>query len=205
MDICHLMQDQALLRPLRRASRRGCVPFGMAVLGFYFLFSPAIGFSAAPPAPPKFEAGMSKKGRYAKEGYFVGGQKNISSARLFDIRRGPQPQGVERVVFDLDVAGTAEKKGKAPFFQVNLEGKQKRVVVSIWADVTYDLSMDRVKKAFAKSRFIDQVQVIPRVEDGLAMVELVLKPSKKSPQVEAFHLMHPARIILDFTANGEEM
>src|SRR5438045_3790739 len=41
-------------------------------------------------------AGMQKTGHYIVNGFFNGGSKEITSARLKDVRRGPQGSGVER-------------------------------------------------------------------------------------------------------------
>ena len=142
-------------------------------------------------AGEKHEAGMSKISQYATTGYFIGGDRSVKSAKLKDIRRGPQKGGVERIVFDLQSAD----QDKAPYFQVNISPNENRLLLSIWADVTYEFDADKIKKAFTKSGKVKFVNVIPRVEDGIATIELTLKSS--SVKVEAFHLAHPARIILD--------
>lgn len=144
----------------------------------------------------RHEAGTRKAGRYAGSGFFSGGDKTVSSARLKDIRRGPQGSGAERIVFDLDPL--PGNKDAVPFFQVNINPEENRVLVSVWADVTYDIDRERIARAFAKSSRVKAVNVLPRVEAGLATVELVLASRlKNNIRVEAFYLTHPSRIILD--------
>ena len=144
----------------------------------------------------RHEAGTHKVGRYAGSGFFSGGDKAVSAARLKDIRRGPQGAGVERVVFDIDAL--PGNKDAVPFFQVNINSEENRVLVSFWADVTYDIDRGRIARAFSKSSRVKSVNVIPRVEAGLTTVELVLASRlKNNVKVEAFYLSQPSRIILD--------
>ena len=138
------------------------------------------------------DVGLKKTGRYIVNGYFSGGSKEVTSARLKDVRRGPQSAGAERVVFDL------ESTGGVPHFQVNVNPEEGRVLVSIWADVAYEHDEDRIRRSFSHSSKIKAVNIMPRVEDGLATVELLLNSrSKAGTKVEAFALTHPSRIILD--------
>jgi hypothetical protein len=138
------------------------------------------------------EAGLKKTGHYIVNGYFNGGSKEVTSARLKDVRRGPQGAGVERVVFDLESAGAV------PHFQVNVNPDEGRILISIWADVAYEHDEETIRRAFGRSAHVKSVNILPRVEDGVATVELVLNShSKRVTKVEAFALTHPSRIILD--------
>ncbi len=71
-------------------------------------------------------------------------------------------------------------------------------MISLWADVNYDIDAEKLANAFKRSAHVRKVNVIPRVEDGLATIEVVLDNAvKKQTKVEAFYLTHPGRIILD--------
>ena len=164
---------------------------------FSLLFFVALALCTAKPsgaAIPHFEAGMSKVEHYVSSGYFVGGNRSVTLTHLKGVRRGPQSGGLERIVLDLQ--GVGEERDKAPYFQVNVSAEESRILVSIWADVAYDFDSEKLKQAFSKSSHVKSVNVIPRVEDGVATVEFVLKGGKKA-KVEAFHLSNPARIIMD--------
>lgn len=162
--------------------------------GIFFLVS-SVSFAGVPPAAKsKHEAGTSKTGEYVNSGFFIGGSKTVTAAHLKDIRRGPQTGGVERLVFDLESSG--EGKEQVPFFQLNVNPDEGRLILSIWADVTYDFDVDKIGKVFSKSGHIKKVGIMPRVEEGVATIELTLK-KPDSIKVEAFHLAHPSRIILD--------
>lgn len=72
-------------------------------------------------------------------------------------------------------------------------------MLSLWGDIAYDFDGARIRKAFAKSSNVKRLNILPRVEDDLAVIELVLAPRKggKKPRIEAFRLAQPARIIVD--------
>lgn len=125
------------------------------------------------------------------EGAFVGGETSVTSAKLKNIRRARTKNG-ERIVFDLEPQ--SDGKAVVPYFRVEASPKENRLVLSIWADVLYDFNANQVQKAFAKSRYVRRLNVVPRVEDGIAIVELAYAPKKK---VKAFPLSNPARIVVD--------
>ena len=149
--------------------------------------------SFAAPMPARYDATTKKAGRYIDSGFFAGGSKLVTSTVLKDVRRGPQEKG-ERIVFDFE--GMGSKSNEVPYFQVHVNPESGRVVVSVWSDVSYDYDNSRIQSAFRKSGWFKGVNFMPRVEDGLATIELELKTNKK-PRIEAFYLSHPARIILD--------
>jgi hypothetical protein len=143
-----------------------------------------------------FVADQTKKGNYVADGIFSGGDRSVTAARLKDIRRASSPEGFERVVLDLE---TDEQGGGLPYFQVQLAESERRYVLSIWGDVGYDFDANRIRKAFAKSAHIKKINVVPRLEDGLSIIEFVLNPQRpgKKEKVEVFRLSKPGRIIMD--------
>jgi hypothetical protein len=170
---------------IQRSFVKHCQP--LCLIAVAFVFTGAVSFE-------RHVASMKKTGTYATSGYFSGGKKSITAARLKDIRRGPQKGGGERIVFDLEsLGGSADE---VPFFQVNINPEEGRLIVSLWADVTYEHDPARVDSAFRASPRVKSISVLPRIEDGMATIELPLK-STKAVKVEAFYLTHPARIILD--------
>ncbi len=145
----------------------------------------------------RHEAGGNKTGRYISEGFFAGGEHTVTSAKLKDIRRAKSNEGFERIVFDLEAQ--ADDKDAVPYFQVQAAPEEGRYVMSIWANVQYDFDSARVSKAFAKSAHFKRLNMIPRLEEGLTIIEFTLLPEtgKKTPKFEVFRLAHPARIIMD--------
>jgi hypothetical protein len=139
---------------------------------------------------PRIEVLEKKTGHYRSDGFFVGGKKEVTTAQLTDIRRANN-NDFERVVFDLDL----EEKD-FPFFQIqNAEG-ESRIIVSFWANVQYAFNSEKIKKNFEKSKNIKKVNIIPRLEDGLTIIELQLK-NKISPKLDVFVLKNPNRLIID--------
>lgn len=161
----------------------------------------AIAASAAVLRPSlRHDAGGAKTGKYVTEGFFAGGERVITAARLKDIRRAKSGQGFERIVFDLVPQG-GEGDGTLPYFQVQAAPEEGRFVVSIWANIAYDFDLNRINKAFGKSANFKRVNIMPRLEEGLAIFELTLNPkltaANKKVKFEVFHLTHPGRIIMD--------
>ncbi|MBI3544325.1 MAG: hypothetical protein HY075_13725 [Deltaproteobacteria bacterium] len=145
----------------------------------------------------RHEAGGQQTRRYVTEGFFVGGERTVTAAKLTDIRRAKSGDGSERVVFDL--SSIADDKEAMPYFQVQAAPEEGRFIVSIWANVAYDFEPARVSKMFAKSGHFKRLNVLPRVEEGLTIIELTLadSASKKKPKFEVFRLSGPSRIIMD--------
>lgn len=145
----------------------------------------------------RHDAGGAKTGRYISEGFFAGGERAVTSAVLKDIRRAKSGEGFERIVLDLE--SHSENKDSVPYFQVQAAPEEGRFILSIWANVAYDFNAPRVWKMFGKSAHFKRLNVIPRLEEGLTIVEFTLSPAvaKKKPKFEVFRLARPARIIMD--------
>ncbi|MGE4231893.1 MAG: hypothetical protein AB7F43_01060 [Bacteriovoracia bacterium] len=137
-------------------------------------------------------ATKAKTGKYISEGVITGGAKELRSVVLKDIRRAQSKDGFERVVFDL--GSEQGQTNSLPYYQVQMSAKQNKVVLSFWADVSYRYSAEKVKSTFKKSKHVKVLNVVPRVEDGLSIIELFLVGTSK---VEAFELSNPSRVILD--------
>ncbi|MBI3555534.1 MAG: hypothetical protein HY074_04650 [Deltaproteobacteria bacterium] len=169
-------------------------PAALLIVG---LLSVTTAASAVIRPSQRHEAGGNKTGRYISEGFFAGGEHTVTTAKLKDIRRAKSNEGFERIVFDLDPQ--VDDKESVPYFQVQAAPEEGRFVMSIWANVQYDFDSAHVSKNFAKSAHFKRLNVIPRLEEGLTIIEFTLAPEagKKTPKFEVFRLAHPARIIMD--------
>ena len=140
----------------------------------------------------RHEAMAKKVGKYESEGFFVGGTKESTVVKLKDIRRAKSNEGFERVVLDLE---PLNGNSAIPYFYVQNAQSESRIVLSIWADVQYDFDVDKIQKAFARSAVIKKLNIVPRVENGLMILEFNMNSEKA--KIEAFILSNPNRIILD--------
>ena len=145
----------------------------------------------------RHQAGEAKTGQYSSEGFFAGGENIFTAARLTDIRRAKSSEGYERIVFEL--VSSSEDPNGVPYFHVQPVPDEGRLVVSIWGDIDYDFDGAKIGKDFAKSELIKRLNVVPRVEDGVAIIEITMAPSKtsKKPRFEVFRLANKARIVVD--------
>ncbi len=140
----------------------------------------------------RHEATSKKNGKYESEGFFAGGSKESTVVKLKDIRRAKSNEGYERVVLDLESINGSKA---IPYFQIQNAQSESRIVLSIWADVQYDFDVDKIQSAFSKSLAIKKINVVPRVEDGLMILEFNMNSEKA--KIEAFTLSNPNRIIVD--------
>lgn len=140
----------------------------------------------------RHEATAKKVGKYESEGFFVGGTKESTAVKLKDIRRAKSNEGFERVVLDLE---PLNGNSAIPYFYVQNAQSESRIVLSIWADVQFDFDADKIQKAFARSAVIKKLNIVPRVENGLMILEFNMNSEKA--KIEAFMLSNPNRIILD--------
>lgn len=173
------------------------------ISGLVLLFT-AVSAQAARHAPAKgarHEATGQKAGQYIADGFYAGGDSSITSVKLMNIRRAAAPGGYERIVLDLKpLDGMSAESGhpSIPHFQVTASSAEGRIIVSIWSDVSYDFDLAKIKKAFKKSAHVRKVNVVPRVEDGLSIIEFsVAGKAGKAAEMESFFLTSPSRIIID--------
>lgn len=150
----------------------------------------------------RHESSPNQTEQYITDGYFVGGTREVTTAKLKDIRQSNPKNNskYERVVFDLETQpDSPNAKDQLPYFQLLSSPNEGRFVLSIWADVQYDFDAQKIKKAFEKSLHVKKVNVVPRVEEGLAIIELFTTPAAQGKKVrfEVFNLKRPNRIILD--------
>ncbi len=161
---------------------------------FLFCFFTAQGNQIGRPGP-RYEVKEQKTNAYISSGFFAGGDKSTTIVKLKDIRCGKPTKEYERIVLDLE---SQTEKQAMPYFQVQVAPEEGRMVLSVWADVQYDFDIQKTQKTFLKSKKIKKLNVVPRLEDGLAIVEFTLHPDKaKNIKFEVFQLYKPNRIIVD--------
>lgn len=130
---------------------------------------------------------QKKTESYIKEGLITGGERDIRAGFIKNIRRA-ENAGFERVVIDIDAE-------KAPYYQVAVEGSERRVLVTLFGGPRLGLNAKKVVAEFKKSSLIRSVEFFPKVEDDAWTFTLNLKSGF---QVEVFELSAPTRIIFDF-------
>ncbi|MCM0604943.1 MAG: hypothetical protein KA715_02530 [Xanthomonadaceae bacterium] len=141
--------------------------------------------------PDKIHAVDLKKSQsYIRDGLFVGGDAQTTDVNLKDIRFAKNKE-YERLV--MDFTGSA---GRSPYFQVDVSPEMSRLVVTVYGKVKLGFEPKLVAKAFAKSAFVERIELLPQIETDRWTYSLTLKDSKR-PQVEVFELGAPTRAIID--------
>lgn len=138
-----------------------------------------------------------KKGVYLGDGAFTGGDRSHTNFRIQNIRIASNPAGYDRVVFDFagNHKGEASELARPPYYLVDVDGLNKRVLVTLYGRPQLDFSMLTTTQAAKKSKTLTGVQFLPVVHSDRWIMVI---DSKKAVQVEAFDLSQPARLILDF-------
>jgi hypothetical protein len=168
-----------------------------------FVFALAT-FSSAASAelrPDKVHVADAKKNlSYIRDGLFVGGDKAIDEVVVKDIRRAANPGGFERVVIDLEGSKNGEPAAipRPPYYQVSVTPDEKRLVFTLWGKPKLGFDSNRVVAAFRKSSVIENVVLLPKVEDNTWTFVFELKGD--SP-VEVFELADPVRVIIDIKSS----
>ncbi len=151
--------------------------------------------SAALSREKVFAADSKKTKFYLKDGLVTGGDRAITETTVRDIRRASNA-GFERIVIDLEGTrnGEAAALKRAPYFQVAVSPEEKRLVVTLWGNPKLAFQAQKVVTAFKKSKVVERVELLPRVEDDIWTFVVALRDPTP---VEVFELTDPARIILD--------
>jgi hypothetical protein len=146
--------------------------------------------------PDRVHVADAKKSlSYVHDGLFVGGDRAIESVMVKDIRRAPNA-GYERIVIDLDLnqQGEAARLSRPPFYQLAVNGDEKRLVFTLWGNPSLSFDAKKLVQAFRKSQIVKNLVLYPKVEDQTWTFVMELQ---KSAPVEVFELSEPARIIFD--------
>ena len=152
--------------------------------------------SAAELKPEKiYIADAKKNGRYLKSGLLTGGGQAIQKCVIQGIRRSVNP-GFERIVIDLEGKMNSETPAvsRAPYYQVAILSAEKQLQVSFWGQPQLEFDAEKVIQEFKKSKVIQNILLLPRLEEKVWTFALDLKAE---PTVEIFELTQPIRLILD--------
>ncbi len=160
------------------------------------------GRSEAAIRPEKVYLAESKKTPiYVHDGLFVGGDRAIQDVIIKDIRRAANP-GFERLVIDLEKnqSGEAVALPRTPYYQVAVSPEEKRLVFTVWGKPNLKFDSKKVKMQFRRSRAVDHLELLPRLEEEMWTFVVGLKTGGESVQV--FELSNPVRIIVDIRVGG---
>jgi hypothetical protein len=142
------------------------------------------------------QATLKKSDRYLSSGLFVGGEHQRDVA-LSDVRRQfSEKSKLERIVLEMKpVAGSS--KGRASFFQVNVNSVLGRVQIDISGMSGSARPLDEVSKLLEKSPLISKAELVLDPEDRSASLSLNFK--KPGLKVEAYELTgaDSGRLVID--------
>ncbi len=173
----------------------------LTVASFAILISGAQAPARAEVKPDRvFTAEARKTEKYVKDGMIVGGDKAIDDVAVKDIRRASN-SGFERIVIDLDATRGGQEPAiqRPPFYQVAVTPDEKRVVFTIWGKPRLEFDAKKVIAAFKKSAVVQNVALLPRVDEDSWTFAFELKGDHP---VEVFELSNPVRITMDIKSKA---
>lgn len=159
-----------------------------------FLLIPLSGFAEL--RPDKVYLAESKKTEaYIRDGLVTGGDRAIQEFLVRDIRRATNA-GYERIVIDLEGSRGGESVAieRPPYFQVAVTPDEKRLIFTAFGKPTLGFDAKKVHGAFKRSALVDQVTLLPALDEGWWTFSIGLK---EGHSVEIFELKNPVRIIVD--------
>lgn len=137
------------------------------------------------------EALPKKTESYLREGTVSGGDREVRSGIVKDVRRAANG-GFERIVVDLD-------SEKAPYYQAAIDPVQKRILVTIFGSPKLAIDARKIVDQFRKSALVARVEFFPLLEEDAWTFALYLRAAAP---VEVFELTAPTRIIFDLKAGA---
>jgi len=146
--------------------------------------------------PEKIHVADAKKSKfYVKDGLIIGGDKAINEVVVRDIRRATNA-GFERVVIDLEGNHNGEPAGiqRAPYYQIAVTPDERRLVFTLWGKPRLTFDSRKVVSAFRKSPAIQNVQLLPHLEEDSWTFVFEMKAGHP---IEVFELSNPVRVIMD--------
>lgn len=129
-----------------------------------------------------------KRNVYLQEGAVSGGDRLSSDVKISNVRIASNPAGYDRVVVDFS------KLDRPPFFLVENDPGNRRVMVTLYGKVKADFSSQSAIQAARKTRTLSSIDFLPQVEADRYSFALSSKNPMKS---EVFELTAPARLIID--------
>lgn len=145
----------------------------------------------------KFKQALKlKKDFYISEGAITGGDRTSDDFTVTNVRIAQNPSGFDRIVIDLagNEHGNKTKLDRPPFFLVEADQKNKRVLVTVYGKPKLDFSAVGAIQAARKTKSIGGIEFIPLTEKDRWTWSINTKTVAKA---EVFELTEPARIIID--------
>lgn len=142
------------------------------------------------------QAEQAKKNRYSSDAIASGGDALANPVSLMGIRWA-QNSGFERIVVDLSGEGAGWEAKLPPYFQVGVNGEQKKISINIRGIARRQANQAALAKSLSRSPLIAQAYLAPAIEGDLASIELSLR---QKAEAEIFYLVSPPRIIIDVRA-----
>ena len=137
-----------------------------------------------------------KKNIYLSEGSLTGGDRSISHFRVAQVRVAANAAGYDRIVLEIqgNESSTQSKLTHPPFYLVENDPDNKRVIITLYGKPTLDFSRQASEQQARKTKHISSLEFLPLVEeDRWTWVIHTQVPVK----TEVFELSEPARIIID--------
>jgi hypothetical protein len=156
----------------------------------------SVAIAAAELKPDKIHVAEGKKSQfYIRDGLVVGGDKAIDQVVVRDIRRAAN-SGFERIVVDLEGLNNGETVGipRPPYYQIAVSPDERRLVMTLWGRPKLAFDSKKVIAAFKKSVVVQNVVLLPTLEENTWTFAFELK---KGQPVEVFELTNPTRVIID--------
>ena len=146
--------------------------------------------------PDRVHAAVNKQLRaYIHDGLITGGDRMIDQVIVKDIRRSTNSK-YDRIVMDL--IGTQKGEPAAikrpPYYQIAVTPDERRIIFTLWGNPKLDFDPKKILASFKHSSVIQNIVLLPRLEDQLWTFVIELKSD--SP-VEVFELSNPVRVIVD--------
>jgi hypothetical protein len=160
-----------------------------------FLLVLCISTAGAALEPDQVREALPKKTEsYLKDGIISGGDREVHSSIVKDVRRATNG-GFERIVVDID-------SEKAPYYQAAIDPAQRRILVTVFGSPKLAINAKKIVEQFRKSPVVARVEFYPIVEDDSWTFALYLRAAVP---VEVFELTAPTRIIFDLKAGAAMM
>jgi len=136
-----------------------------------------------------------KRNAYTGEGSISGGDRASSDFRVAQIRVAANAEGYDRLVIELqgNEAGEKTTLARPPFYLVENDPSNKRLVVTLYGKAKLDFSRQTATQQVKKTK-ISNLDFLPVLDpDRWSFVVHTQVPIK----AEVFELSAPARIIID--------
>jgi hypothetical protein len=160
------------------------------------IFASGVGRAYAEIRPERVYVADDKKSKaYVRDGLIVGGDRNIDGVIVKNIRRSAN-KGFERIVIDLEANQNGEPAAiqRPPYYQLAVTPDERRLVVTLWGKPKLSFDSKKVLADFKKSSVIENIVLLPRLEDNSWTFVFELR---RGFPVEVFELTKPVRLILD--------